>query len=57
MAKVVKVGVYLSDIGDFQVMNSVYSTYFAEDPPARTTLVVGSFPPGIRIEVDVIALT
>lgn len=56
MAKVVKVGVYLSDINDFQAMNGVYSTYFVEAPPARTTLVVGSFPPGVKIEVDVIAL-
>ena len=56
LGKVVKVGVYLSDIGDFGSMNDVYSRFFPEEPPARTTVEVANFPPGISIEIDAIAL-
>jgi enamine deaminase RidA (YjgF/YER057c/UK114 family) len=35
---VVATNVYLDDIADFERMNAVYRTYFAEAPPARTTL-------------------
>jgi len=56
LAKVVKVGVYISDIGDFEAMNACYSEYFIGQPPARTTLVVSKFPPGIKIEIDLTAL-
>ena len=56
LEKVVKMGVYISDINDFEAMNQVYSEFFSEQPPARTTLVVNKFPPGINIEIDAIAL-
>lgn len=56
LKKVVKVGIYIANLDDFPVMNSVYSTYFPSDPPARTTLVVRQFPAGVNIEIDVIAL-
>jgi len=54
---VVKIGVYLHDIDDFEAMNEVYSNFFSKHPPARTTLIVSDFPPGIKIEIDAIALT
>jgi 2-iminobutanoate/2-iminopropanoate deaminase len=57
LSKVVKVGVYLGDIDDFAPMNEVYSTYFAVEPPARTTVVVQKFPPGVKVEIDAIALS
>ena len=38
LADVVKVNVYLRDIGDFAAMNEVYRTFFPADPPARTTI-------------------
>lgn len=56
LAKVVKMGVYIKDIGDFAAMNEVYSGYFPEQPPARTTLAVSGFPPDVKLEVDAIAL-
>jgi 2-iminobutanoate/2-iminopropanoate deaminase len=56
LEKVVKVGIYMTDMDDFPMMNQTYSTYFPKDPPARTTVIVKRFPPGVRIEVDVVAL-
>jgi 2-iminobutanoate/2-iminopropanoate deaminase len=40
MAKVLKCNVYLADFDDFAAFNQIYTTYFPEDPPARSTVVV-----------------
>ncbi len=50
---VVRVGVFLADIKDFDAMNAVYSEFFSQDPPARTT--VGAQLPKIKVEIDCIA--
>jgi len=50
---VVRVGVFLSDLGDFDAMNEVFRKFFPDDPPARTT--VGCALPKIKIEIDCIA--
>lgn len=52
---VVKVTVYLTDLNDFQGFNKVYSSYFSESPPARTTVQVSALPRGVRIEIEAIA--
>jgi 2-iminobutanoate/2-iminopropanoate deaminase len=53
---VVKTNVYLDRIEDFAAMNSVYATFFPNDPPARTTIEAANLPMGIGVEIDVIAL-
>ena len=50
---VVRVGVFLADVKDFDAMNAVYKEFFTEDPPARTT--VGAQLPKIKVEIDCIA--
>ena len=50
---VVRVGVFLADIKDFDGMNVVYREFFPEDQPARTT--VGAQLPKIKVEIDCIA--
>jgi 2-iminobutanoate/2-iminopropanoate deaminase len=57
LANVLKVNVYLRDIGDFKVFNEVYSEYFdAGAPPARTTVQVGPFAnDDVVVEIDVVA--
>jgi 2-iminobutanoate/2-iminopropanoate deaminase len=37
-------------------MNAVYATFFAKEPPARTTIEAANLPLGIGVEIDVIAL-
>ena len=37
---VVKTTVFLSDLNDFQRMNTVYAGYFSDKPPARSTVQV-----------------
>lgn len=51
----VDVKVYLTDIGLFQQMNSVYTQYFKSDRPARTTVGVASLVGKARIEITVVA--
>jgi len=50
---VVRVGVFLADLKDFDAMNAVYGEFFLQDQPARTT--VGAQLPRIKVEIDCIA--
>ena len=52
---VVKVTVYLRDIGRFSEFNEVYSKYFPRDPPARSVIGVSSLPRGVELEIDAVA--
>jgi 2-iminobutanoate/2-iminopropanoate deaminase len=53
LREVVRVGVFLSNLNDFEAMNQVYLEFFPKDQPARTT--VGVQLPKIKIEIDCIA--
>ena len=56
LSDVVKCQVYLSDVKDFAGMNEVYSEFFGEAKPARTTIGVGALPlPQAKVEIDAIA--
>jgi 2-iminobutanoate/2-iminopropanoate deaminase len=55
MEQVVKTNVYLDDIRNFAAMNEVYATFFASNPPARTTIEAANLPLGIGVEIDVVA--
>jgi 2-iminobutanoate/2-iminopropanoate deaminase len=56
LGQVVKTTCYLADMNDFQAFNAVYATYFAEQPPARTTIQAARLPGDIKVEVEAIAL-
>ena len=56
LESVVKTTVYLADIQDFAAFNAVYSEFFPDDPPARTTVQAGALPLGALIEVEAVAL-
>lgn len=54
--RVVKTTVFLQRMDDFAAMNRVYATYFAENPPARSTVEVAKLPKGALVEIECIAL-
>jgi len=54
--KVVKMTVFMTDLGDFQLMNGVYAEFFPSDPPARSAVQVVALPLGVQIEMEAIAL-
>lgn len=53
---VLRCGVFLVDMRDFEKMNAVYARVFGEHRPARTTVQVAALPdPKLRVEIDAIA--
>ncbi len=54
-ANVVRVGIFLADLGDFAELNEVYERYLTKPYPARTTVGV-TLPAKMRIEVDCFAV-
>lgn len=53
---VLRCGVFLVDMNDFDRMNAAYSRVFAGHKPARTTVQVSALPDeGLRVEIDCIA--
>jgi 2-iminobutanoate/2-iminopropanoate deaminase len=53
---VVRVNVYMTDLGEFDRMNGVYESFFATGhTPARTTVGVAQLLFGCHIEIDCIA--
>lgn len=56
LANVVKTTVFLHDMGDFQAMNAVYSRYFPENPPARTTVGNLNLPLNCLVEIEAVAV-
>ena len=55
--RVVKTTVFLADLGDFGEMNEAYGRFFADVPPARSTVEVSRLPRDARVEIDAIATT
>ena len=53
---VVKATVFLQDMNDFAKMNAVYSEFFPENPPARSTVAVAALPRGALVEIECVAL-
>ena len=55
MSQVVRTTVFMIDLAEFPRMNEVYARYFAQDPPARSTVQVSALPRGSRVEIDAVA--
>lgn len=55
LSDVVKCSVFLTDIRDFVEMNEVYSEYFGDSKPARTTIQATLPVVGLKVEVDCVA--
>jgi len=54
LADVAKLNVFLTDMGDFPVVNHVMAQYFDEPYPARAAVGVASLPKGARVEMDAV---
>ena len=53
---VTRATVYLTDLGNFQTLNSIYADYFGDHKPARSTVGVAQLPRGAAVEIDLIAV-
>lgn len=54
LSKALKVTVFLTDIANFQRVNTVYAQYFQEPFPARSAIQVAALPLGAAIEIEAI---
>jgi 2-iminobutanoate/2-iminopropanoate deaminase len=52
---VVKVTVFIRDMGQFAAINEVYQTFFTGEPPARSVVEVSGLPKDVLVEVEMIA--
>lgn len=52
--RVVRVTVYLVDLGNFGKLNEIMATYFKEPYPARVAIGVASLPRGAQVEIDAV---
>jgi len=49
-----KTTIFLTNLADFQTVNSAYGSHFPEAPPARSTVQVAALPLGSNIEIEFI---
>jgi len=54
---VTRATVYLTDLNNFQTLNTIYGEYFGNHKPARSTVGVAQLPRGAAVEIDLIADT
>lgn len=51
---IVKLGVFLTDMGDFPQVNTIMGQYFTAPYPARAAVEVSALPKGVNVEMDAI---
>ena len=51
---IVKLTIFLTDLGNFATVNSVMEEFFAQPFPARAAVGVASLPKGVDVEADAI---
>lgn len=54
--KVVKTTIFLSDMEDFVLVNTIYAEFFGEHKPARSTIGVQKLPKNALVEIECVAL-
>jgi 2-iminobutanoate/2-iminopropanoate deaminase len=54
LSDAVRMGIYVIDMGSFAEVNEAYATFFADGPPARSTIGVAALPLGAGVEIDAI---
>jgi reactive intermediate/imine deaminase len=56
LKQVVRVGIYVTDLANFAVVNSVMAEYFQPPYPARSTIEVAGLPKAAQVEIDAVML-
>lgn len=54
LAQVVRIGIYLTDLGDFAAVNAVMAARIPKPYPARSTIAVSALPKGAPVEIDAV---
>ncbi|HSR01225.1 MAG TPA: RidA family protein [Methylophilaceae bacterium] len=54
MADIAKLNIFLTDLGNFALVNTIMAEYFTEPYPARAAVGVASLPKGALVEADAV---
>lgn len=54
LADVVKLNIFLTDLGNFPIVNEIMAKYFSEPYPARAAIGVAALPKGVGVEMDAV---
>jgi len=54
LADVVKLNIFLTDLGNFPIVNEIMATYFEQPYPARAAIGVAALPKGVGVEMDAV---
>ncbi len=54
LERIVKLTVYLTDLGDFSTVNEVMAEYFSEPYPARAAIGIAELPRSAAVEIDAV---
>lgn len=54
---IVKITIFLTDLGNFTTVNEVMAKHFVEPYPARATVEVSGLPLGVNVEIEAIVGT
>jgi len=54
LSDIVKITIYLTDLGDFADVNKVMIERFEEPYPARATIEISALPLGVNVEIDAV---
>ena len=54
LADVVKLNIFLTDLGNFPTVNELMATYFQQPYPARAAIGVAALPKGVGVEMDAV---
>ena len=57
LVDIVKLSIFLTDLGNFSIVNEVMKKYFSEPYPARATIEVAGLPLGVDVEIEAIVAT
>lgn len=52
LADIAKLNIFLTDLGNFQLVNQIMGEYFAQPYPARAALGINTLPRGALVEMD-----
>jgi len=56
LKNVVKVNIYIRDMGKFAILNEIYSSYFKDHKPARAVVEVSNLPKNAPVEIEAVAV-
>jgi len=54
LVDVVKLNIFLTDLGNFPTVNEIMARYFVEPYPARAAIGVAALPKGVGVEMDAV---